>query len=439
MRLKKLLCLGCAVFFAGCNNNPVSDNGSNNNTNTPFAVFKSDRVSRAVVIENDSRISSQANSINQFSVKMFSELSKDAKGDENLFFSPYSITVALGMANAGARGETDIQIRKALQVNLEGEDFHAGINGLDQSLQSHSQATENLELNIVNSIWSQKDMMLQVNFLDILSKHYNAGINILDFERDPESCRVIINDWVSEQTHDRIKDLLPQGAIKIGTKLVLTNAIYFLADWLIKFADTLTDNQTFTRLDGSEITVPMMNLRDKPVKLLYHNSGKCRILELPYKGNRLAMDLILPDSGTYNNFEQNLSVEIVSELVNGLDSVGLVTVRIPRFEFTTASISLVDAFKNLGMTAPFSPSADFSGISHGSLAISDIIHKAFVKVDEKGTEAAAATAVIIGRVSDPAPPPEQFVANRPFIFFIRDTMTGAILFMGRILDPLVKE
>ena len=144
MRLKTL-CLGCAVFFAGCNNNPASDNGSNNNTNTPFAVFKSDRVSRAVVIENDSRISSQANSINQFSVKMFSELSKDAKGDENLFFSPYSITSALGMTDAGAKGETDLQIRQALQVDLIGEDFHAGINGLDQSLQSHSQATENLD------------------------------------------------------------------------------------------------------------------------------------------------------------------------------------------------------------------------------------------------------------------------------------------------------
>lgn len=281
--------------------------------------------------------------------------------------------------------------------------------------------------------------MLQVNFLDLLSRHYDAGINIVDFVGEPDACRLIINDWVSGQTHDRIKDLLPEGSITVDTRLVLTNAIYFLADWLIKFPDTLTDNQSFTRLDGSQVTVPMMNLRSNPVKLLYYDAGNCRIIELPYKGNRLVMNLILPDSGTYNNFEQNLSAEIISELINGLDSMGLVTVRIPRFEFTTASISLVDAFKNLGMTAPFSPSADFSGISHGSLAISDIIHKAFVKVDEKGTEAAAATAVIIGRVSDPAPPPEQFVANRPFIFFIRDTMTGAILFMGRILDPLVKE
>ena len=439
MSFKKLLCLGCAVIFAGCNNNPVSDNGNNNkNVDAPFAVIKSDFVSRSVIAENDPRISSQAGSINLFSVKMYSELLKVVKEDENLFFSPYSITAALGMTSAGANGRTDLQIRNALQVNLEGEDFHAGINGLAQSLQSHSQATESLELNIVNSIWSQKDLMLQVNFLDILSRHYDAGVNLLDFARQPDSSRIIINEWVSEQTHDRINDLLPKGAITVDTRLVLTNAIYFLADWLIKFPDTLTDNQTFIRLDGSQVTVPMMNLRSDPVKLLYYNSDNCRILELPYKGNRLAMDLILPNSGTYNNFEQNMSAEVISGLVDRLDSVGLVTVRIPRFEFTTESISLKEAFINLGMEEPFGTSADFSGISNVCLHISDIFHKAFIKVDEKGTEAAAATAVVLAEVSTPTPPPQQFVADRPFIFFIRDTMTGAILFMGRILDPLAK-
>lgn len=440
MSFKKLLCLGCAVIFAGCNNNPVSDNGNNNkNVDAPFAVIKSDFVSRSVIAENDPRISSQAGSINLFSVKMYSELLKVVKEDENLFFSPYSITAALGMTSAGANGRTDLQIRNALQVNLEGEDFHAGINGLAQSLQSHSQATESLELSIVNSIWSQKDLMLHVNFLDILSRHYDAGVNILDFAREPDSSRVIINEWVSEQTHDRINDLLPEGSITVDTRLVLTNAIYFLADWLIKFPDTLTDDQTFTRLDGSQVTVPMMNLRSEPVKLLYYDSGNYRILELPYKGNRLAMDLILPNDGAYNNFEQNISAEIISHLVNGLDSAGLVSVCIPRFEFATKSISLKNAFKNLGMEEPFSLSADFSGITDIDLFISDIYHKAFIKVDENGTEAAAATAVIMSGTSIETPPPPKFVANRPFIFFIRDTMTGAILFMGRVLDPLVES
>lgn len=435
MDYKKLLCLGCVVILTGCNNNPVSDN-NNNDVDAPFAVRKSDFVSRVFIPESDPRISSQANSINQFSVKMYSEL---AKVDGNLFFSPYSITSALGMTTAGAKGETDLQIRKALQVDLDGEDFHAGINGLDQSLQTHSQATENLELNIVNSIWSQNGMMLQVNFLDLLSKHYDAGINLVDFINKPDSSRLIINDWVSKQTRDRINDLLPEGSITPETRLVLTNAIYFLADWLIKFEEANTSNQTFTRLDGSNATVPMMNLREKPVKLLYYDSGNCRIVELPYKGNRLAMDLILPDSGTYNKFEQSMSAEIISQLTSGLDSVGLVSVRIPRFEFTTPSISLKQAFINLGMNVPFGLSADFSGISSISLFIDDILHKAFVKVDEKGTEAAAATAVIMRTTSVESPPPPEFVANRPFIFLIRDTMTGAILFMGRVHDPLVQS
>ncbi len=437
MNYIKILCLVCAVILSGCNNNPVSDNSNNKkNVNAPFAVIKSDFVYRSVITENDPRISTQANSINHFSVKMYSELVKEEDG--NLFFSPYSITTALGMTDAGAKGETDLQIRKALQVSLEGEDFHAGINGLDQSLKSHAQATENLELNIVNSIWAQKNLMLHVNFLDILSRHYDAGINIVNFALEPEPSRKIINDWVSEQTHDRINDLLPEGSITGDTRLVLTNAIYFLADWLIKFPDTLTKNQTFTRIDGSQVTVPMMNLSSGSVKLLYYDSGNCRILELPYKGKRLAMDLILPNAGTYSNFEQNISAEVISHLVNGLDSVGLVSVRIPKFEFATQSISLKNAFMNLGMEEPFSFSADFSGITNIDLFISDIFHKAFIKVDESGTEAAAATGVIFAD-SIPAPPPPQFVADRPFIFFIRDTMTCAILFMGRVLDPLVES
>ncbi len=209
---------------------------NNNGADAPFAVRKSDLVSRAVIAEDDPRISSQANSIKQFSAKMYSELAKE---DGNLFFSPYSIISALGMADAGARGETDLEIRKALQTELAGEDFHAGINGLDQSLQSHSKATEYLELNIVNSIWSQNGLMLQVNFLDLLSMHYDAGINLVDFANDHEKSRLIINEWVSEQTRNRINDLFPEGSIKPSTALVLTNAIYFLADWLIKFNDTI--------------------------------------------------------------------------------------------------------------------------------------------------------------------------------------------------------
>ena len=432
----RLLCLSCAVFIAGCNNDPVSNNNIHQKNEAPFAIRKHDFVSREIVPSDDPRVSSQGNSMNQFAIKMFSELNE--KG-ENIFFSPYSITSALGMTDAGAKGETEEQIRKALQSTLAGDDFHAGINGLDQSLMAHSDATENLELSIVNSIWAQNGLMLQVNFLDLLSRHYDAGVNLLNFSEQPDSSRIIINEWVSEQTHQRINDLLPEGSITSSTVLVLTNAIYFLADWLLKFDATLTMERQFNLMDGSTVTVPMMKLKDKPVKVLYYNSGSCRILELPYKGNRLAMNLILPDSGTFKDFEQNLSIEVINNLIDGLDSTSVITVQIPRFQFTTPSVSLVEALKKMGMTAAFSMSADFSGISNERLVISDVLHKAFIKVDEEGTEAAAATGVILKWEYQPQDPTAEFVADRPFIFFIRDTQTGAILFMGRIMDPTVEE
>ena len=432
----RFFCLSCAAIIAGCNHDPVSNNNIHQKNEPPFAVRKHDFISREVVPSDDPRVSSQANSMNQFAIRMFSELDKK---DENTFFSPYSITSALGMTDAGARGETEEQIRMALQSALEGDDFHTGINGLDQSLVAHSVATENVELSIVNSIWAQNGLMLQVNFLDLLSRHYDAGVNLLNFSEQPDSSRIIINEWVSEQTHQRINDLLPEGSITSSTALVLTNAIYFLADWLLKFDTTLTVERQFNRMDGSTVAVPMMKLKDKPVKVLYYHSGSCRILELPYKGNRLAMNLILPDSGTFKDFEQNLSIEVINNLIDGLDSTAVITVQIPRFQFTTPSVSLKEALQKMGMTAAFTMSADFSGISNERLVISDVLHKAFIKVDEEGTEAAAATGVILKWEYQPQDPTAEFVADRPFIFFIRDTQTGAILFMGRIMDPTVEQ
>ncbi len=344
------------------------------------------------------------------------------------------------MTDGGAAGETDKQIRNALQVTLTGEDFHAALNGLDRSLAAHSEETENLELNVVNSIWQQNSLLIKDTYLDLLARHYDAGVNLLDFRKDPDSCRIIINDWVSEQTKSRINDLLPPGSISTLTDLVLTNAIYFMADWLFSFDTEKTDNQGFHLLDGETVLVPTMKLKSEngKVKLLYAEAENVRVLELPYKGRRIAMDFILPDSGMFSVFESKLSAEDLSGLLDKLDSTELPPVRIPKFQFTTESISLKNAFMSLGMTAPFSD-ADFSGItSQYSLAISDIFHKAFIKVDENGTEAAAATAVIIDIISMPSSQP-YFIADRPFIYLIRDTQTKTILFMGRVMDPRVES
>lgn len=437
MSRKKLISLAFFGFIAGCATNPVTNN-SNNPSDTPFAISKSASVQREIIPSTDSRITEEANSINQFAVKMYSQL---AKNSGNVFFSPYSITTALGMTDAGAAGTTDEEIRKALQVTLTGDDFHSAINGLDQSLKVHSENTENLEINVVNSIWAQNGFSLRVTFLDKLSRHYDAGVNLLDFFTAPDSSRVIINTWVSEQTNERIKDLIPQGAITDCTKLVLTNAIYFKADWLLKFDIQKTDNQKFGILKGDSISVPMMKLsgeENKGIKLLYRKLTDFRALELPYCGERIVMDFILPDSGKFDVFESGLTTEKIDTSFSNLDSVVLPPVRIPKFEFSTPSISLVKAFSDLGMVVPFSDGANFSGISQISLKIADIIHKAFIKVDESGTEAAAATAVIMVKTSTSYVPP-SFVANRPFIYLIRDKQTNTILFMGRVLDPTVSQ
>jgi serpin B len=445
MVYKKLFGLVLTGVLAGCMNNPVTESGDDNSS-PKFAVSKSLSAVREVVSASDPRISTQASSNNEFAVKMYAELAKSDNSGSNLFFSPFSIISALGMADAGARGTTDQQIRTALQVILPGDDFHAALNGIDQSIESHATSVEDLQINNVNSIWVQNGngFKLRVGYLDRLAIHYDAGVNLLDFSGPPEPSRIIINDWVSEQTKDKINNLLPQGSINSLTRVVLTNAIYFLADWKIKFDVSKTTDTSFTRKDGTKVTVPMMMLHemsgspDKVLKLLYGRVDSTRILELPYCGDRLVMDFLMPDAGAFDYFENKLSKQAVDALINSLDSVSLPPVRIPRFEFTSGSISLKNACMALGMQAPFSSTAaDFSAMSDTYLYISDIIHKAFIKVDENGTEAAAATAVLMQTVSATAP--KVFIADRPFVYLIRDTQTNTILFMGRVLDPSVKE
>jgi serpin B len=426
--LSLLLAMGCSQKDGPLNTDTKS------NPATPFAVAKSTSA-RAAAPSDQSLLSTQAASINSFAVAMYKQLGAQPG---NLFFSPYSITAALGMADAGARGTTDTQIRQALSVALPGDSFHAAMNGLDLSLMGYAQSTSGLTLSVVNSTWAQSGWDFRVDYLDLLSRYYGAGVNLLDFMTKPDSSRTIINTWVADQTNQKITNLIPQGAITSDTRLVLTNAIYFLADWLYRFDATLTKSEAFTKLDKSTIAVPLMQLGESGNKLTmkYARSENARAIDLPYKGDRLCMTVVLPDTGSFLSFESAISVDAINTLVRALDSTDLPPVRLPKFTFTSGSVSLVPALKSLGMTDAFDGTkADFSGIDgQRDLIVQDIIHKAFIAVDEKGTEAAAATAVIIGTTSAPTDPP-SFIADRPFIFLIRDRQTGVILFMGRILDP----
>ncbi len=423
-------------FFCGCSPTDTE----NKSGDEPFLVSKS-AVPRVSTVPENGELEAQATSINQFSVAMYKQLAED---DANIFFSPYSITSALGMAEAGAKGATASQIREALSVTLDGDAFHSAMNALDQDMIGHTESVEGVTLNVVNSTWAQIGWDFKLSYLDFLGKYYGAGVNLLDFANEPEPSRITINEWVEEQTNEKIKDLIPAGGINNDTRLVLTNAIYFLADWNYQFDAGLTTDEDFTKLDESKIKVPLMQLGewDEKIKMEYANIDGDRSINLPYKGGRMCMTVLLPESGTFETFEQELTVAKVNDFVSAMDTVELPPVRLPKFTYTTGSMSLAEALQRLGMKDAFVGGvADFSKIDgRKDLVVADVIHKAFIAVDEKGTEAAAATAVTFELTSMPDDRTAvKFVADRPFIYLIRDTTTGAILFMGRVLDPTVKE
>jgi serpin B len=355
----------------------------------------------------------------------------------NVFFSPYSISQALAMTYSSARGETEKQMSDTLHFVLSQDRLHPAFNGLDIELSKRGEGAqgkdeEGFRLNIVNAIWGQEDYRFLSEFLDVLAENYGAGLRALDFVNAPEESRITINDWVSEQTEGRIEDLIPEGAIDALTRLVLTNAIYFNAAWQFPFNEDATTDGPFYLLDGGEVIVPMMTQTES---FGYTKGDDYQAVELPYDGQELSMIILLPSDGQFENFESSMVYQRVTEIISSLAGQQ-VNLTIPKFEFES-EFSLKKALTTMGMPVAFSADADFSGMTgNRDLAIDDILHKAFVSVDEAGTEAAAATAVIMTLTAVPAPPVVVTV-DRPFIFLIRDIETGTILFIGRVVNPSV--
>jgi len=359
--------------------------------------------------------------------------------DDNLFYSPHSISLALAMTYAGARGETERQMAEALHFTLPQERLHPAFNGLDLELAQRGEGAEGTDekgfrLNIVNAIWGQEGYEFLPAFLDTLAENYGAGLRLLDFAGAPEESRVTINDWVSEQTEGRIKDLIPPGVIGELTRLVLTNAIYFNAAWAKPFEPDQTRDGTFHPLDGGQVSVPMMR---QTTSFGYAEGEGYQAIELPYGGQEpsmvweLSMVILLPQAGEFESFESSLDAGRVDAILKEL-TYREVALTMPKFEFES-DFSLVNALATMGMPEAFTSDADFSGMTgNRDLFIQDVIHKAFVSVDEAGTEAAAATAVVMEMSAVPEEPVEVTV-DRPFIFFIRDIETGAVLFIGRVV------
>jgi|SRR5271157_57023 len=371
---------------------------------------------------------------NTFAINLYEALRSQ---DGNLVFSSYSISLALAMTYAGARNETESQMAKAMKFNLPQDQLHPAFNTLDLALANEGKAQGNpgqpMQLNIANAIWAEQTYPFQQAYLDLIAKNYGAGIQLADFIKNFDPMRGQINSWVSNQTNNKINDLLAPGSVNSNTRMVLVNAIYFKADWAVPFDPNNTNDSTFNLLDGSQSQVKVMN--NSELTLSYVKGNDYQAVELPYNGNTAAMDIIMPDQGNFQNFESTLDAQKINDIFNSMQSTPI-ALGLPKFTFTT-NFSLSDQLKSLGMTDAFdSNKADFSGMTgNHDLFISDVIHKAYVAVDEKGTEAAAATAVIMQAMSMPVQQKVHLVIDHPFIFVIRDLRSGQILFVGRVLNP----
>lgn len=349
----------------------------------------------------------------------------------NLAFSPHGISSALAMVHAGARGETERQLTETLRFRLPPPTLHEAFNTLDRSLTAPTSATDAaFTLNIVNALWKSVQHPLKQAYLDVIGRHYGAAVRRLDFARDPEGARRTINAWVADATAGRIEDLLPAGSLTALTRLVLTNAVYFNADWVTPFEPARTTPASFRRLDGSEREVPTMQ---QEARLAYARVAGTTAVQLPYAGDRAALLLLMPDTD-FPGFEARLEAGDITAFVDALEPTRI-ALALPRFEHRYRA-SLVAAFEAMGVNALFDPNrADLSGIDGGrDLHVSEVAHEVFIRVDEAGTEAAAATGVVIGVTAMPAPAqPVRF--DRPFLYLVRDLDTGAVLFMGRVVDP----
>lgn len=388
---------------------------------------------------------------NTFALELYAKL----RGSEgNLFLSPYSISTALAMTYGGAERRTAAQMAKVLRFPripykllhvvekdrstyyIEPElirktDLAPAFARLQNSLTAEPEK-KGYELSIANALWPQKGFDFKAEFINLVRMGYGAGLSEVDFVAATESARKTINAWVEKKTKAKIKELIKKGMINNMTRLVLTNAIYFKGDWAEQFDESATRPAPFTLAGGEKIDVPMMNQTEK---FGYAEADNLQVIDMPYAGDDLSMTIFLPGKDrTLSDFEEKLTFKSLLPSLKGLRKRE-VNVSMPKFK-VTSEFSMADILKSMGMTDAFAPgAADFSGMNgRKDLYISAVVHKAFVEVNEEGTEAAAATVVGMALLSVREKPP-VFRADRPFLFLIRQNKTGSILFIGRVVNP----
>lgn len=357
-----------------------------------------------------------------------------AEAGKNVFLSPHSLSTALAMTYAGARGATKDEMKKALHYGLDDDRLHKAFDFVDLALASRTKVTAPTDspprLEIANSLWGQRGLAFEPAFLDTLAVSYGAGLHAVDFKTQADPSRRAINAWVEERTEQRIKDLLPAPAINSATRFVLVNAVYFKAAWLNRFTPQPTPVD-FTKLDGSKIAASM--IIDQSYRP-YAEGTDYEALEIPYTGNETSMLVIAPKAGQFESFESSLTGGKVLDILAGLETRE-VLISMPKLKLEV-SMDLGASLQRMGMVSAFG-NADLSGITKQEpLAISAVLQKTFLAIDENGTEAAAATAVIGGGSSaQEKPKPVAMNVDRPYLVAIVDKGTRSILFFGRILEP----
>lgn len=372
-----------------------------------------------------------------FGLALLRQLAKDAdktgpptSAERNVFFSPLNISMALAMAYAGARGETAKEMSDACRFPAPAGPLHDSLGFLLTDLQTKGTKAP-WELAQANRVWAQRGFALEAGFQQILKRSYRAPVALADFARDPDKPRLAINAWVERKTKQRIKKLIPVGGVTKQTRYVIVSAIYFKGLWQTPFEKTMTRDAPFFLPGGKKVLTKTMN---RTGRLRYAELPKLRLLELPYRGKRLSMLLVLPKQvDGLAEIVAALNVKTLKEWTARLVS-RKVQVRLPRLKMTQ-QYQLATPLQALGMKKAFTPRAEFGGMSKRKpLFIGMIVHKAFVEVDEKGTEAAAATAIMASGGGMPQAPP-LVAADRPFLFLLRDSKTGSVLFVGRIVNP----
>lgn len=373
-------------------------------------------------------VKSIAEANNKFAFDLYAKF-KDKGG--NIFFSPYSISSALTMTYEGARGKTAQEMESVFYLpkssSIRRPSFARVFNLINKEDKKY-------KLQTANALWAEESYTFLDSYLSLVEKYYGGKTTNLDFVKETEKSRITINNWVEEKTYDKIKDLIPKGVLGPLTRLVLTNAIYFKGMWLTQFENENTREEDFKTGPGSISRVSMMGLTGDEAKFNYIETDKMQVLELLYEDEELSMLILLPKGNNLSQTESSLNIGKLAELRAGLQERG-VDVYLPKFKFET-KYSLNKTLEIMGMPTAFSTQADFSGMDGTEdLFISDVIHQAFVEVNEEGTEAAAATAVVMEFKAAPSEPNIVFRADHPFVFLIIEKQTDSILFMGRVADP----